>query len=75
MSLDGAEPDKPDLIVNPPVSVSYAMGLMITAMLVVPLMDVLSKNLSSNYGISPVTITFVRFLGQTILLALIIPPV
>jgi drug/metabolite transporter (DMT)-like permease len=75
MSVDGVEPDKPDLIVNPPASVSYAMGLMITAMLVVPLMDVLSKNLSSNYEISPVTITFGRFLGQTILLALIIPPV
>lgn len=48
------------------------MGMMIAAMLFVPLMDVIAKFLSTRHAISPVTITFIRFAGQAILLAVIV---
>jgi len=50
-----------------------AMIIMTLGMLVVPLMDVLAKNLSTNHAVGPVTITFIRFVGQAVLLAMVIP--
>lgn len=49
-------------------AVNMAMFLMIMAMLLAPLMDVFSKLLSTRHGVSPVTITWVRFAGQAVLL-------
>ncbi len=52
--------------------VTGAMALMIVAMIFIPLMDVFSKILSTRLGVSPVTITFIRFAGQAVLLAVLI---
>ena len=41
-----------------------AMALMICAMLVLPVMDVFAKILSTQYGVTPVQITFGRFMLQ-----------
>lgn len=48
------------------------MSLMISAMLVLPIMDAISKILSTYYSVTPAQITFGRFLVQTIILTFII---
>ncbi len=53
-------------------AVNLAMFLMITAMMLAPLMDVISKLLSTRHDVSPVTITWVRFVGQAVLLFFVI---
>ncbi|WP_083649404.1 DMT family transporter [Salaquimonas pukyongi] len=49
-------------------TVTSAIILMVIAMTIVPLMDVISKYLSTRHAISPVTITWARFSGQAILM-------
>ncbi|MCB1386006.1 MAG: DMT family transporter [Nitratireductor sp.] len=53
-------------------SITGAIALMVAAMLMAPLMDVLSKILSNRHGVSPVTITWTRFAGQALLLLIVI---
>lgn len=53
-------------------AVTGAMLLMIAAMMLAPMMDVFSKILSTRHGVGPVTITWVRFVGQAVLLFLVI---
>ncbi len=48
------------------------MLLMVLAMIIVPMMDVFAKVLSTSHAMSPVMITFVRFLGQAVLLFFVI---
>jgi len=49
-------------------TVTGAILLMVAAMTLAPLMDVISKYLSNSHAISPVTITWTRFVGQALLL-------
>ena len=49
-------------------TVTGAIILMVAAMTMAPLMDVISKYLSNSHAISPVTITWTRFVGQALLL-------
>ena len=49
-----------------------AMIIMIGAMLLVPGMDILAKWLAATFGLAPASITFMRFLVQTILMFLLI---
>jgi len=65
----GAGPTLPAKQVS---AVTNAMGLMILAMMMAPLMDVLSKLLSTRHEVGPVTITWVRFVGQAVLLFFVI---
>lgn len=53
--------------------VTSAMGIMVAAMLIVPMMDVLAKMLSTSHDMAPVSIVWIRFAGQAVLLALVIP--
>lgn len=53
--------------------ITRAMATMVFAMLFVPIMDGLSKLLSTHHDISPAMITWFRFLGQSVLLFMIIP--
>ena len=53
-------------------SVTGAMALMVSAMMFIPLMDVFAKILSTSHDMSPVMITWVRFLGQAVLLLAVI---
>lgn len=55
-----------------PQAVTSAMIMMVVAMMFIPLMDVFAKLLSTRHGVSPVMVTFVRFLGQAVLLFLVI---
>jgi drug/metabolite transporter (DMT)-like permease len=48
--------------------VTGAMALMVGAMMFIPLMDVFAKLLSTYHAISPVMITWVRFVGQALLM-------
>ena len=47
-------------------NVPLAMTLMISAMLILPVMDAIAKILSTWYGVTPAQITFGRFTVQTI---------
>lgn len=49
-------------------TITSAMIIMVGAMMFLPLMDVFSKLLSTQHGVSPVTITWTRFAGQSGLL-------
>jgi drug/metabolite transporter (DMT)-like permease len=66
----------PKIDLNPVLSqksiVTNAMLLMVIAMIFIPMMDVFSKILSTSHAISPVMITFIRFLGQAVLLFFVI---
>ena len=53
-------------------AVTGAMLLMVLAMIIVPMMDVFAKILAISHYMSPVMITFVRFLGQAVLLFFVI---
>lgn len=52
--------------------VTNAMLLMVVAMVFIPMMDVFSKILSTSHAMSPVMITFIRFMGQAVLLFFVI---
>lgn len=66
-----SKPDPISISSNKSV-VTNAMLLMVVAMMFIPLMDVFSKILSTSHAISPVMITFIRFLGQAVLLFFVI---
>jgi len=57
---------------NTASSVTGAMALMVAAMAFLPLMDVIAKVLSTSHGMGPVMITWIRFLGQAVLLLMVI---
>jgi drug/metabolite transporter (DMT)-like permease len=62
----------PNLPAQQTSAVTNAMILMIAAMMLAPLMDALSKLLSTRHEVGPVTITWVRFVGQAVLLFFVI---
>lgn len=68
----GALPDTQSLA-PPGNTVTRAMIIMVSAMVFVPMMDVVAKMLSSSGATSPATITWFRFVGQALLLAVLIP--
>lgn len=49
-----------------------AMAIMILAMLIAPLMDVFAKLIATNHPVSPGTITWFRFVGQSAFLFILI---
>lgn len=48
--------------------VGQAMAIMILAMLVAPVMDAIAKGLATRFDVSPATVTFGRFVIQTVFL-------
>lgn len=48
--------------------VARAMAIMIAAMLFAPVMDAIAKTLAVSYAVSPATVTFGRFVVQTVFL-------
>lgn len=66
-------PQPSEAIVPLDTRVTGAMGIMVAAMLIVPMMDVLAKLLATHHGMAPVSIVWIRFAGQAALLAAVIP--
>ncbi|MEM9332246.1 MAG: DMT family transporter [Pseudomonadota bacterium] len=53
---------------GPNTQIARAMAIMIGAMLFAPVMDAIAKGLATNFAVSPATVTFCRFVVQTIFL-------
>ncbi|MEL7429569.1 MAG: EamA/RhaT family transporter, partial [Pseudomonadota bacterium] len=49
--------------------IAKAMAIMVAAMLFAPVMDAIAKTLAVNFAISPATVTFARFVVQTVFLS------
>ena len=53
-------------------NVGRGMAIMVLAMMLVPFMDAIAKTLSTQYAISPASVTFARFFVQSIILGLVV---
>lgn len=53
---------------NPNAQIARAMAIMILAMLVAPFMDAIAKGLATRFDVSPATVTFGRFVVQSVFL-------
>ena len=52
--------------------VTFAMSIMVIAMLIIPGMDIIAKLLATRFEMAPASITFARFLVQVILMSMLI---
>lgn len=52
----------------PKSQIARAMAIMVGAMLFAPFMDAIAKGLATEFAVSPATVTFFRFLVQTLFL-------
>ncbi|MGI9352355.1 MAG: EamA family transporter, partial [Rhizobiaceae bacterium] len=53
---------------TPQSQVARAMAIMVGAMLFAPVMDAIAKSLAISFDVSPATVTFCRFVVQTLFL-------
>jgi len=52
--------------------IARAMMIMVAAMLLAPIMDAIAKSLATQYDVSPATVTFGRFVVQTLFLGVFV---